>query len=138
MTFLPQPKPPKHKKRNKTEEWKTIRDNEIIPQFKEWGIVTCEIGLFPCVKYRYLGFAHTKKRRQIRSQDDLRRVVLACEPCHSIAEYSCVKVTGKPMTEFLEEIIKKREKMLAKRLLHTYGKTSIVDKEIPAYDRPLG
>ncbi len=126
MIFLPQPKPPKYKKKNKIEEWGKIRDNEIIPQFKKWGIVTCEIGLSPCVKFRFLGFAHTKKRREIISEDDLRRVVLACTPCHTLVEYSCVEVTGKPMTKFLEDIIKKREQRL-----------SMLNKKLPAYDRPM-
>lgn len=127
MIFFPQPKPPKHKKKNKIGEWNKIRDNEIIPQFQKWGIETCEIGLYPCVKFRYLGFAHTKKRREIKTPEDLRQVVLACNPCHTLVEYSCVETTGKSMTEFLEEIIKKRKQRL-----------SMFNKKLPAYDRPLG
>lgn len=113
--FNPQPKPIKVKKISKIDEWNTVRDTEIIPQFKEWGITSCEIRLFPCVKSMYLGFAHTKKRRYIKTPEDLRRVVLACEPCHTLVEYFCKRQTGKTMTEFLEEIIQKREKMLANR-----------------------
>lgn len=115
VNFNPVPKPQKRKKQNKVGEWNKIRDTEIIPQFKAWGIVTCEIRLNPCLKFRYLGFAHTKKRRQITSPDDLRRVVLACQPCHDLVEYQCKRITGKTMTEYLEEIIQKREEMLRKR-----------------------
>lgn len=120
MVFFPQPKPIKRKKITKTEEWNTIRHNELIPQFKAWGIVTCEIGLPSCAKTRYLGFAHTKKRRDIKTPEDLRRVVLACEPCHTLIEYSCIETTGKPMTEYLEGIIQRREEMLKKIVTCTH------------------
>ena len=115
MILSPQPKPPKHKKQNKREEWITVRDTEIVPQFVAWGITMCELGLNGCRKYIYLGFAHTKKRRHISSPDDLRRVVLACDVCHNLAEYFCMETTGQTMTVFLEGIIRKREERLMKR-----------------------
>ena len=107
--FSPQPKPEKRKKQNKIGEWHKVLHEEIIPQFKTWGITTCEIGLTPCLHFRYLGFAHTKKRRNIKTSRDLRQVVLACEPCHTLVEYSCKEMTGKTMTEYLENIIKNRK-----------------------------
>jgi hypothetical protein len=107
--FNPQPKPSKREKQDKTGEWHTILHKEIVPQFKAWGITMCEIGLTPCLHSHYLGFAHTKKRRNIKTPQDLRRVVLACEPCHAVVEYHCRETTGQSMTEYLEGIIKKRK-----------------------------
>ena len=112
--FNPQPKPEKKKKTSKQDEWYTVMHNEIIPQFEKWGITVCELNFDGCVKNMYLGFAHTKKRRNITTPEDLRRVVLACQPCHHVVEYSCVQHTGKPMTPYLEEIILERELRLKK------------------------
>ena len=106
------PKPEKRKKQDKVGEWAKVRDNEIIPQFKVWGIYVCEIQLDGCRKFIYLGFAHTKKRRDINTPEDLRMVVLACDFCHHIVEYFCVQKTGKTMQAFLEGIIEKRMERL--------------------------
>lgn len=111
------PKPTKQKKVGKTEEWYNVMHNEIIPQFEKWGIYSCEINTKQCVKSMYLGFAHTKKRRNITTPEDLRRVVLACQPCHNIVEYMCIQYTGKTMTNFLEEIIQRREAELKRKNL---------------------
>lgn len=102
------PKPEKRKKVSKQAEWYKVMHGELIPQFQEWGITSCEIGFDSCTKMTYLGFAHTKKRRFISSDEDLRRVVLACQPCHSTVEYFCKEKTGQDMTIFLEGIISKR------------------------------
>lgn len=114
--FNPQPKPEKRKKESKVKIWLNVMHEEIIPQFEKWGIRTCEIGLEDCVKTIYLGFAHTKKRRNIETPEDLRRVVLACQSCHHKVEYHCKEITGKSMGEFLEDIIQKRETRLKKRV----------------------
>lgn len=108
----PQPKPVKQKKKSKQEIWHNIVQNELIPQFEKWEITTCELNFYNCVKNRYLGFAHTKKRRYIETPEDLRRVVLACQPCHHVVEYLCVQTTGKTMTNYLEGVIQQRETKL--------------------------
>lgn len=110
--FKPQPKPQKYKKVSKVHVWYTVMHEEIIPQFDRWGIRSCEINLHQCIGNRYLGFAHTKKRNNIHTPEELRRVVLACQPCHNIVEYMCIQYTGKTMTNYLEEIIQKREAKL--------------------------
>lgn len=112
-------KPTKKKKTSKVEVWDKVRTDEIIPQFELWGIRYCELKFEDrCVTYMYLGFAHTKKRRNITTPEDLRRVVLACQPCHDIVEYHCKEYTGMDMTEYLDGVIANREAMLkAKGLL---------------------
>jgi hypothetical protein len=100
----PVPKPVKQKKISKVQEWNKIR-KELVKEFEEKGIVSCEIGLENCTRTRFLGFAHTKKRRDVT---DLKRVVLACSNCHSKIEYACHRWTGKSMEGFLEGIIKNR------------------------------
>lgn len=112
--FKSYPKPTKQKKTSKQEVWYNVMHNEIVPQFELWGITWCELNLDGCVKTSYLGFAHTKKRRNITTPEDLRRVVLACQSCHHIVEYQCVAKTGKTMTEYLDEVIERRRERLCK------------------------
>lgn len=110
------PKPVKKKKVSKQQKWYKVMHEEIVPQFEKWDIKYCEINFSEvCRIYTYLGFAHTKKRRNISNDEDLRRVVLACQPCHEIVEYNCINRTGKKMTDYLEDIIKKRENKLKKK-----------------------
>jgi sugar phosphate isomerase/epimerase len=89
---------------DKTKEWIKVR-KELKKEFEETGITQCEIGLEGCTRGLFLGFAHTKKRRDVT---DLKRVVLACSNCHSKIEYACHRWTGKSMEDFLEGIIKNR------------------------------
>lgn len=109
------PKPKKQKKISKTEVWYRVMHEEIIPQFDKWGIRVCEIKTDYCKQTMYLGFAHTKKRRDIHTPEDLRRVVLACQPCHEIVEYKCQATYGVSMTEYLDRIIQKRNELLQKQ-----------------------
>jgi len=103
----PVPKPVKQKKISKVQKWNKIR-KELVKEFEEKGIVSCEIGLENCTRTRFLGFAHTKKRRDVT---DLRRVVLACQPCHEKVEYCCFRWTGKNMEDYLEDIISNRKEV---------------------------
>jgi len=91
----------------KSEEWYKVR-KELVKEFYEKGITSCEIGLLGCTKTLYLGFAHTKKRRYVT---DLKRVVLACHSCHHKVEYFCKENTGKNMEAYLEGIIKNRNQI---------------------------
>lgn len=88
----------------KTKEWNKAR-LELKKQFQDWGITTCEIRLEGCRNNWSLGFAHTRKRRDVT---DLKRVVLACNPCHSKVEYFCNEYTGMNMEDYLESIIERR------------------------------
>lgn len=49
--------------------------------FKARAIVTCEAGLGGCWRNNGLGFAHLKKRRNLKD-GDLQMIVLLCNPCH--------------------------------------------------------
>ena len=103
--IYPVPKPTKRKKESKIAEWNRVR-KELIVDFKKAGITKCEIKLPLCLNNYMLGFAHTKKRRNVT---DLKRVVLACKNCHTVVEYACKANTGKTMEEFLELIINARK-----------------------------
>lgn len=100
----PVPKPKKIKKVSKVEEWNRVR-RELVQEFKDRNITSCELGLEGCQRNNFLTFAHTVKRRYVT---DLKRVVLACVLCHSKIEYDSIKWTGLKMEEYLEGIIKNR------------------------------
>ena len=88
----------------RSSKWDRVR-KKLKVKFADMDITTCEIGLKGCLNDNFLGFAHTKKRRYITTEEDLWRVVLACQPCHAKVEYFCIKWTGKTMTEFLDAVI---------------------------------
>lgn len=88
----------------KTIAWSKAR-KELVREFEDRGITSCEINLQGCTSGMYLGFAHTKKRRDVT---DLKRVVLACNNCHYKVEYECKRWTGLNMESYLESIIESR------------------------------
>ena len=88
----------------KTKDWIRVR-KELVKEFEDMGIVTCEARLPGCWHDNALGFAHTRKRRNVT---DLKRVSLLCQPCHSRVEYFCKEATGMDMETYLEGIIAKR------------------------------
>ena len=103
--IFPVPKPRRVKKESKISEWNRVR-KELVKDFNKVGITKCEIRLPLCLRDYALGFAHTKKRRNVT---DLKRVVLSCQNCHTTVEYACKANTGKTMEEFLEHIINARK-----------------------------
>lgn len=103
--IYPVPKPVKQVGLSKVQIWNRIR-KQLKKDFKEMGITTCELRLEGCTNDNFLGFAHTKKRRDVT---DLRRVVLACNNCHDKVEYCSFRWTGIPMEKYLEGIIKARK-----------------------------
>lgn len=84
----------------KTLAWNKARE-ELKKEFQAMGITTCEIKFDGCWRDNALSFAHTRKRRNVI---DLKRVVLACIPCHDIVE----KWGEAKMEIFLEDIISNR------------------------------
>ena len=85
----------------RTKAWTKARA-ELVEEFGTRGITRCEIrfnGI--CWLNNALSFAHTRKRRNVV---DLKRVVLACVPCHQIVE----AWAEEKMEAYLEEIIKNR------------------------------
>jgi len=103
--MIPVPKPIKVKKESEVQTWNKVR-KELVKEFKEMGITKCELRLGDCTNGRFLGFAHTTKRRDVA---DLKRVVLACQNCHSKVEYAPVRWTGMTMEKCLNQIIANRK-----------------------------
>lgn len=117
--FYPNPKPakkgkaspkPLNKVGKKGKEDMEARE-ENKKEMEEMGITECEIQ-FPdiCWKNNALTFAHPAKRRKL-TKEDLRRVIVACTPCHQVIE----KWPAEKMEAFVNEIIKKRDLRLDKK-----------------------
>ncbi len=81
----PKPRKPLNKVGKKTKEWIAVR-RELKATFKRAGITTCELRLPGCWTDNALGFAHTLKRRNIRTPEEFREVALACNVCHDVIE----------------------------------------------------
>jgi hypothetical protein len=80
----------KKKKRLKTrgeklDMWETTR--EILKlRFAAAGVTSCELRYEGC-SGNNLSFGHSKKRRYIQSQEELEKVISACQNCHDFIEY---------------------------------------------------
>jgi hypothetical protein len=68
----------------KTREWQRVRA-QLKPRFKRAGITRCEFRFEGCWRDNSLGFAHPRKRRNLRP-GELEVVALACGPCHDKLE----------------------------------------------------
>lgn len=93
---------PLRQKGKKGNEWDGVRA-KLKPLFAAAGITFCEIRLPGCWHNNALGFAHSKKRRNIVGRE-IEEVCLGCNPCHDIIE-------AKPeseMTELVRAIIELR------------------------------
>ena len=99
------PKQTHQKKISKDETWAKVR-NQLKKDFEAMGITKCELRLGDCTNGRFLGFAHTTKRRDAK---DLKRVVLACTNCHSKVEFAPVRWTGMTMEKCLNQVIANRK-----------------------------
>ena len=66
----------------RTNEWNEIRTKELKPAFKRAGVVECELRWPGCMKDNYLGFAHSKRRRDITTPEQMREVLICCQNCH--------------------------------------------------------
>lgn len=91
---------------NKKVSWDTTRA-KLKKKFQEMGITSCELRMNGCTPFQFLGFAHTKKRADIKTQEDLEDVVLACTNCHQKVEFGR-GVTHKMMYDKLKEVISGR------------------------------
>lgn len=98
-------KPKKAIKRGgkKTDEWAEARKN-ILRDFESRGIISCELRLSGCLGNLFLSLAHSRKRRNIKTAEDLYEVVLACQNCHEIIEYSGIE----NMYTYVKEAIRRR------------------------------
>lgn len=108
--FHPMPKTFKAKKESKplgagkkTKEWGSARE-DLKKIFAENGITQCELNYDDCWINNALSFAHAKKRRHL-TKDDLKLVVLACQPCHAIIE----ELPESEMEKVVMNIIERRD-----------------------------
>lgn len=70
----------------KTTEWKKVRE-EVVEFLKDINLPwTCEARLEGCTGELFLTLAHSKKRRNIESTEELKEVALLCQGCHSIVD----------------------------------------------------
>jgi hypothetical protein len=105
--LFPKPtKPEKTRKRlkargKKVDAWEQTR-KELVERFERAGITHCELQWNGCFKNNFLSFAHSKKRRYIKSQEELEEVLLCCTPCHDRLEY------GGNMYETVRRVIASR------------------------------
>lgn len=76
---------PLPKKGKKMKKWEKTRDS-LKDAFKRAGITTCELRFRYCWVDNALGFAHSKKRRNITTNEELQEVILACNTCHNRIE----------------------------------------------------
>jgi hypothetical protein len=72
--------------------------------FAQGSVTCCEINLPGCKRESFLTFAHSRKRRHIKTQQQLEEVVLACVLCHMRIE----ALPEPKMTEIVQEIIRER------------------------------
>ena len=59
---------------------------ELKRRFADAGIVQCELNYPKCSGTFGLGFAHSKRRRLIKNDQELREVIRACNSCHDILD----------------------------------------------------
>lgn len=76
---------PLNRRGPKTKDWERVR-RELKCEFRARGITECELQFPGCWRDEGLTFAHRRKRRHITDEAELRRVALACLPCHTVAE----------------------------------------------------
>ena len=68
----------------KTREWERVRA-QLKPRFARARITRCEFRFTGCWRDNSLGFAHLRKRRNLKP-GELETVALACGPCHDKLE----------------------------------------------------
>lgn len=71
---------PMKKRGKKTDAWEKMR-RALKPRFERAGITTCELRWPGCWKDNGLGFAHAKRRRNLKA-GELGIVILCCNYCH--------------------------------------------------------
>lgn len=92
--------------------WRDVR-NGLKTEFEfTYGITTCELRYEGCWNDDALGFAHAAKRRKL-IREDLKHVILACNPCHDLLEVK----PPEEMKRIVDQICQQRESMLISRQL---------------------
>lgn len=106
----PMKRSPMKRAGKKTKAWADTR-SELKVEFEfTYGITTCELRYKGCWNDNALGFAHAAKRRNL-TRDDLKHVILACNPCHDLLEIK----QPEEMKEIVNQICQQRESTLTSR-----------------------
>lgn len=87
----------------RTKTWLKIR-RQLSMTFAERGITSCELHYEGCWRERALGWAHGRKRRNLKGDELATLVILACNPCHDKIEY----LEPSEMLRIVQEVIEKR------------------------------
>lgn len=96
----------------KTKAWSNTRV-ELKAEFEfQYGITTCELRYEGCWRDNALGFAHAAKRRKL-TREDLKHVILCCNPCHDQIEF----LSPEEMKRIVDETIQNRASLAAARML---------------------
>jgi hypothetical protein len=95
-------KTPIKKVGKKTNQWITARA-KLRHSFNDAGIFSCELRYEDCTEFIFLGFAHSKKRVDIKG-DEIYDVILACTGCHEKIE----RLPRKEMYERVMSVISSR------------------------------
>jgi hypothetical protein len=69
----------------KTAQWEKVRA-ELKKECLQAGVTWCELRIDGCQGTQFLSFAHSKKRRNITTDEGIREACLACQSCHSKVE----------------------------------------------------
>lgn len=79
-------KPRKPMRRVSAKNWWEKLRPKVKVEFERAGITTCELTLAGCCHDNFLGFAHSLKRRNIKTEEEKREVILCCNVCHDFIE----------------------------------------------------
>lgn len=70
---------------NRTKKWEKVRA-ELNKELLKIGLTWCEAGYADCMRGIGLGHAHTRKRRNITTEEQWRETALVCTSCHQKLE----------------------------------------------------
>lgn len=103
---------PMNKVGPKTKAWNNARSELKIEFQFQFGITTCELQYEGCWFDNALGFAHAAKRRKLTTED-LKHVILICNPCHDKIEF----LPPEEMERIVNETIHNRASVAASLVL---------------------
>ena len=95
---------PLKKRGKKVNEWEKVRRG-LVKAFDRAGITRCELRYAGCWFNNALGFAHSLKRRNITTPEQMTECCLCCNICHDQIEL----LPENEMTFVVQEIIRNRK-----------------------------
>jgi len=84
-------------------DWDRIVRPKVTVEFEAVGIVSCELRFPTICRFAFTAaFAHSKKRVDWYTLEDLEAVIVACSNCHGLIEH-----LGKRKVFTMEEIVER-------------------------------